>query len=51
MDIPIEGDASAVGVGVPVAVVEKAKKPGTKRKSSTAARKKSTKRKKKSAMA
>ena len=51
MDIPIEGDTSAVGVGVPVAVVEKAKKPGTKRKSSTAARKKSTKRKKKSAMA
>jgi hypothetical protein len=49
MEIPIEGNTSAVGV-VSIAVVEKAKKPGTKRKSSTAARKKSTKQKKKSAM-
>ena len=48
IEIPIEETATSVVVEVPVAIVEKAKKPRTKRKSPAAAKKKSGKKKKKS---
>ncbi|HEY3094610.1 MAG TPA: hypothetical protein VGJ42_02505 [Nitrososphaera sp.] len=48
IEIPIEATATSVAVDVPVAIVEKAKKPRAKRKSPAVAKKKSGKKKKKS---